>query len=292
MMENRKAFRPAKSIGAQELSAEELIRCAEAGIRTVELSYGNMSWCDEIPWKTFRTVADAHQMELWSFHLPFAPFQQMDISSVDTALRKRSVAYLSELVKAAGDTGIATAVIHPSGEPMMEEERAEKLKCAQESLVALADTAEKSGIVIAVENLPRTCLGRDAADMLQLLAADGRLMSCFDTNHLLAQPDSEYIAAVGSRIRTTHVSDYDFKNERHWLPGEGLIHWPDLISAFKAADYQGPILYELGLKAPATIERRDLTYEDFKANYDVLMRLEQPKAIGAPIAALCTDWRA
>lgn len=288
---NCDAFRAAMSIGARDLSAEALVKCAEAGIRTVELSYGEMSMCADIPWSIFRKTADKHQIELWSFHLPFGPFEQVDISSDDPDLRDRSVAYLSELVKAAGDNGILTAVIHPSGEPLKEEKRSEHIKYAQDSLAHLADIAERSGIVIAVENLPRTCLGRDSSDMLALLSVDERLMSCFDTNHLLKQPATEYIAAVGYKIRTTHVSDYDYKNERHWLPGEGLTDWPKLINALQSSGYHGPILYELGLRAPATIERRDLTYADFKANHDALIHLKQPQPIGKPIPEACKDWR-
>lgn len=206
------AFRPAKSIGALALSAEEILKCAQAGIFTLELSYGQLGWCNDIPWKLWKTTAETAGVELWSFHLPFAPFKQVDISAVDKTLRTSCVKQLSELIRAAGDIGVRTAVIHPSGEPMQEEERTEKINCAKESLVQLAQVAEESGMVIAVENLPRTCLGRDSADMLELLSADRRLMSCFDTNHLLAEPAEKYLQAVGERIITTHVSDYDFKD--------------------------------------------------------------------------------
>ena len=40
------------------------------------------------------------------------------------------------------------------------------------------------------------------------------------------------------------MSDYDRKNERHWLPGEGVIDWTELLSALVESGYEGPFIYE------------------------------------------------
>ena len=72
---------------------------------------------------------------------------------------------------------------------------------------------------------------------------------------------------MGDKIITTHISDYDFVDEKHWLPGEGKINWQELYKALLDIGYKGPWLYELGFKAPNTISReRDLTCEDFANN--------------------------
>ena len=78
---------------------------------------------------------------------------------------------------------------------------------------------------------------------------------------------------MGDKIVTTHVSDYDEKNERHWLSGEGVIDWKALKDALIAVGYDGPWLYELGLSGSLpTIDReRRLEYSDFKRNYDEIM---------------------
>ena len=99
------------------------------------------------------------------------------------------------------------------------------------SFSILADIAEKYDAVIAVENLPRTCLGRDSFDIKKILSYDDRLRVCFDTNHLLEQKNSDFVFDIGEKIITTHVSDYDLENERHWLPREGIIDWNELIGA-------------------------------------------------------------
>jgi sugar phosphate isomerase/epimerase len=43
---------------------------------------------------------------------------------------------------------------------------------------------------------------------------------CFDTNHLLKESSEDFARAVGPHIVTLHVSDYDGKDERHWMAGE------------------------------------------------------------------------
>ena len=77
----------------------------------------------------------------------------------------------------------------------------------------------------------------------------------------------DFVRAVGKKIVTTHVSDYDFVDEKHWLPGEGKVDWQALVQALKDVGYNGPWLYEIGFECPNTLWReRDLTCEDFANN--------------------------
>ena len=92
-------------------------------------------------------------------------------------------------------------------------------------------------------------------------------MVCFDTNHLLKENPVDFIHKIGKRIITTHVSDYDFINERHWLPGEGGLDWQAILHALKDVGYSGMWLYEIGFSCPKTILRnRDLNCNDFARN--------------------------
>lgn len=42
-----------------------------------------------------------------------------------------------------------------------------------------------------------------------------------------------------------HISDYDFVDERHDVPGHGINHWETLLDLLKEAGYSGPALYEI-----------------------------------------------
>lgn len=241
---------------------------AENGITEAEISQAGYA---DFDYRNAKKLSDRYGVRLWSLHLPFFPFSEIDISAPDDALRKGTVSLLSEIMKKGAEIGIRRFIIHPSGEPNAESDVPEKMRCAKESLAALADVAEKQGAVLCVEDLPLTCLGHSIAQMHELLSADDRLRVCFDTNHITVEKPEDVIRALGDKIITLHVSDFDFCNERHWLPGEGKIDWPAVLAALSAISYQGPWLYEIGFTCPKTILRdRALTCRDFAENAKAL----------------------
>ena len=145
--------------------------------------------------------------------------------------------------------------------------------------------------MIAVENLPRTCLGRNSQEMLELISAHPALRICFDTNHLLGEDPVEFVQKVGKHFITMHVSDYDFLNERHWLPGEGKLDWQALLAALEAVGYSGPWLYEVSFTAPASIVRpRNLCCDDFVRNARELFEKKPLTVLGKPIDGL-KSWK-
>ena len=266
--------------GGKPLTPENLTDMRECGIEGIELSFPNFDGFDFV---TARRNTDAAGIRIWSMHLPFYPFDRIDISSTNRELRGRTIEFLSELMKKAStEAGVDRFIIHPSGEPIPDEVREGKMQCAMDSLGVLAERAHGLGAVIAVEELPRTCLGRDSSELERLLSVNDKLRVCFDTNHLLREPISDFIRNVGGRIITLHVSDYDWIDERHWLPGEGKTDWQALIAALEAVGYDGPWLYEVGYEPEWTISRRTLTNHDFAENAGTIFRGETPAPIGMP----------
>lgn len=262
------------------ITAEIMSGHKAAGINTIEISVGNKQFADEIDFNKARKLADEYGIELWSFHLPFSPFNVIDVSAPELA--DYTVKYFCSLIDKATDIGIKTIVIHPSGEPIAENDRKMRLECSKKSLATLAEYASQKGAVIAVEDLPRTCLGRDSSDILELLSAHPALRVCFDTNHLLQESIDDFIKKVGAKIITTHISDYDNKNERHWLPGEGVIDWKALKDALVDVGYDGPWLYELGIAGslPTIDRQRSLEYSDFTRNHYEIMNDKPITTIG------------
>ncbi|MBQ7793940.1 MAG: sugar phosphate isomerase/epimerase [Clostridia bacterium] len=243
----------------------------------------------DIKWKELRANAEATGVELWSFHLPFEPFEENNIASPDKTVLKNTLALQSEYIKKAAEAGCKVIVIHPSAEPNPDNEKAERIKICKESLAELCELCEKCGVTLAAENLPRTCIGNNSAEIKELLRADSRLRVCFDTNHLLAEDCKDFIEAVGDKIITTHISDYDFMNERHWLPYEGKLDWVKLVTALQDVGYTGPFMYETSYKAPPSITRRDLTLEDMYKNYLACVNKEKAEVIGTPNLDVCRE---
>lgn len=234
------------------------------GITAMEISLAAKDYAD-IDYKELKKSSEETGVDLWSYHLPFEPFEELDISNKE--LCKTTIRYFEELIKKASEIGIKRFIVHPSGEPIENGERAERIKCAKESLFTLAEIAKKNGAIIAVEDLPRSCIGKNSDEISELVSVSDDLAVCFDTNHLLGENPIDFIRKLGKRIITTHISDYDFVNERHWLPGEGKLDWNAVLEAFKDIGYDGIWLYEIGFVCPISIIRdRDLTCDDFVRN--------------------------
>lgn len=216
------------------------------GITAIELSVHEWE-CKDIDWDGLCKNAAKAGVTLWSYHLPFGDIS--DISHTDEEKRIRALEFLYPLIDKAANIGIKKFIIHPSYEPIGDDEREVKLQASKKSLKALAEYVDKFGGVICVEDLPRSCLGHDVAEMLSLVSADDRLRICFDVNHLLEQfgcTHSDFVAALGDRIVTVHMSDYDFVDEKHFFCGNGDIDWDELIGLLEGVGYDGPFLYEGG----------------------------------------------
>lgn len=276
---NAKNWKFARSSG---VSREILEEQAKAGVQAIEISLGKGMY-PALDFEQAKKDLEATGIELWSFHLPFSPFAEMNPASTNKGLREYTVNLFSYYIKKAASIGAKVITIHPSGEPIADEERAEQMKCSKDSLFKLAEVAEQNGVVLAVEDLPRTCLGHTSDEILELISPHKNLKVCFDTNHLLFEKNTDFIKKCGEHIVTTHVSDYDFLNERHWLPFEGKNDWVAIITALEEVGYQGPILFELGLVAPDEMIRpRQLTYDDFKNVYDALVNKQTLAPTGTP----------
>ena len=240
--------------------------CRAAGVRCLEITPSS-AYVPDFDWKGTKKLADEYGIRLWSFHLPFAPFECFDISSEREELRRASLDVCRILMDRAAECGIPHVIIHPSGEPIAPERRGARMAAAKESLKTLAQEAADRNVTVCAEDLPRTCLGRDSAEILELIGVDERLRVCFDTNHLLTEDPADFVRRVGKKIVTLHVSDYDGIDEKHWLCGEGITDWPALTAALRETGYAGPWLYEVGFDAPASMPRsRRLTCADFARN--------------------------
>ena len=263
-----------------ELCEDFFKNCKDAGISHVEISLSD-ELSRKLNYNEIKKWAQKYGIVLWSFHLPFWPFSEIDISKPELA--EKTIEYLKGYIDKASQIGIDKFVIHASGEPIGENERPLRMETAKKSLATLAEFAAARGAKIAVENLPRTCLGRNSSDIKELLSAHPSLVSCFDTNHLLKQDFCEYLDEVGDTIITLHVSDYDFKDERHWLPYEGKIDWQKMLEKLKELNYPGVWLYEIDLNAPWTINRsRRLELNDFVNNAKSVFAGEKPSYLGTP----------
>ena len=210
-------------------------------------------------------------LEPWSFHLPLS--RKLDISNMDKELRAITIVTNRALIEAAARAGAKVIVLHPSSEPITDEDRPERLRLSREAIIELAEVAKENGVRLAVENLPRTCLTRTSDEMIALVKDTGAGV-IFDTNHNLIEDNVDYInnvADAGLELLSVHISDYyrdenGVLDERHTLPGTGINKWNDIVDTLVARGYEGPLMYEVPSKAKNRTEDNPITPEELVQN--------------------------
>ena len=188
-------------------------------------------------------------LKVWSCHLPYgkSAVHNYDISVLDDALREEALRLDEQMIELASIFSPQRLVLHPSAEPITDSERPARLQCSKNSIGRLAIAARKIGAVLCIENLPRTCLGHNSAEIMYLIEDYPEVMCTFDVNHLLGESHDHFFSVVGGRIAHIHASDYDGVDERHWIEGAegGIIDWPVLLKNLRATGYKGVFMHEV-----------------------------------------------
>lgn len=248
-------------------SLEKLKEIKKSGINHIEVTM-NYFWRNapenEYYTRAFRVknMVDSADLKVWSCHLPFS--KTLDISVLDKDKREANIALMEKMIRLAGIFKPTRLVLHPSSEPISDEEREIRLQNSADAIGRLSLVAKEIGAILCIENLPRTCLGKNSDEIMRLIANYPEVMVCFDSNHLLSEEHASFFERVGNRIGTVHLSDYDRVDERHWLPGKGVIDWADFYIRLKKSGYKGVMMHE--------VRSGEATYEDIiKAYQQVIL---------------------
>jgi len=245
------------------INDENLSTMRASGVEAMELNLAADKPCDH---KEVAELAKKHDILLWSCHLPFLPREVMNFAIPDAALHKAARARHTELIQKGTEIGIDKFVIHPSTPIPEGLDREECKKYSMESLDYLAEVAHRYGAVLAVEDMILSCLGNSAAELMEIISVNDKLRVCFDTNHLFHDTQVEFARKLGDKIITMHVNDYDFIQERHWMPGEGKIDWYAVADIMQEIGYKGVWLYEFGFSGRVDVRGRELTPADYRRN--------------------------
>ena len=258
-----------KSIGLAKDDFYDVIKNAKAdGLESVDFDLcGKLTWRDRSseaykdPEKALEAVK-ASGLFFNGVHIPFG--RQWDFSETNEEVRAGAVARFSEIVPLIDRYNPKCYIVHGSYEPIAPEDREAKIEALKKSLREMMKVTKTT---IAVEILPRTCLLNTASEAIAIVDAmcSDRIRICVDVNHFLQEKSEDGVLALGDRIVTTHISDHDYENERHWLPGEGKIDWMALISAFEKIGYDGVFNYETGISVAQVKENFDRLFSEYNA---------------------------
>ena len=89
-----------------------------------------------------------------------------DFSVLDEPARQRALAAVDISIDLAVQLNVPMIVMHASAEPVTPSERPQRFERAQAALAEIGERCQKTGQRIAVELLPRTCLGNTVEELL------------------------------------------------------------------------------------------------------------------------------
>lgn len=251
-----------KSLGRwNDFGLESMISNHEAGLDYIEVTMNNVIGKDTAGVREkaelLKAQIDSSGLKVWSVHMPYS--KKIDISLADSVKRTAALNYVKDMMRVSAVFQPQRIILHPSGEPVSPDERAERIAYSHASIGELAPIAKEMGAVLCVENLPRTCLGKNGEEMMALINGYDDVCLCFDVNHLLYQSHEDFLRVVPKdKIQAVHISDYDFADERHLLPGVGKIDWAPLWKAIRVKGYNGPMMFECYGKPSELAAARDI----------------------------------
>ncbi len=174
-----------------------------------------------------------------AIHLPFG--RDFDFCSPDKADRDHAVECSHILLDRLREFRIPFVNLHTSACDLKPDR--DRKRAIKDFRDVMPEITEDRDYTFCVENLPRNCLGNVSSEMLEL--TDGlNLKIVLDVNHIFKEPIKDFVETLGNRIATLHVSDCDGIDEKHWLPGEGIIDFPEFIAALEKINYKGVFMLE------------------------------------------------
>ena len=190
-------------------------------------------------------------MSFPSAHMPFQNGNNWDLSCTDEKVRRSIVANHIELLYKNADIIGRNITVHASGEPELESHPVRMVQIHR-TLEDLMPVAEDLNLTFNIEYLPRTCLGNSVKEIQDIIAdfSPERVGICMDVNHIMDRyrelPD--IIDELADRINTFHISDYDGVDETHWIPGQGIYDWGEVLRAIRKIDHDVLLILETDMQ--------------------------------------------
>jgi len=225
---------------------------AAAGFKWVEI-WGDTAHLDPRIRPDVRAIeALLARLEL-RVHSIHAPFSDLDLGRPGGARNAEARRVVGEALELGAALGANLAVIHVSShtEDLRDPGRyRESRQAAQDLIGSLGQVAGRTGVALALENLPPDPKQRYFGCTLAELAAtfpDPSIGFCLDIGHAVVNRVSiaSEIQAAGSRLQSLHVHNNDGVKDLHWPPTQGVIDWKAARAELARIGYEGAFVLEV-----------------------------------------------
>ncbi|MBO8175575.1 MAG: sugar phosphate isomerase/epimerase [Thermococcus sp.] len=180
----------------------------------------------------------------YKFHLEFmenhglknvihAPFSDLNIATLNERLRRVMLKVIFETLEIAHEMGSLLVVLHPGHySPLSFKFPKAYEKVHKRSLEEIDKVAEKIGVKVALENMPKfPILDGQTAERMYNLIEGTNLYVTFDVGHLytVTSDFTEFVELLKDRIIHIHLHDNDGENDSHLALGDGIIPWSNVL---------------------------------------------------------------
>lgn len=189
--------------------------------------------------KEFRDVSQSYDLE-YTVHVPFS---DINIASLNRAIRLASVTEIAECLRRGADLGISKFVTHAGAHSVLSySDRERAFLLSRESIKSLSVLSASLGVELLVENMCSIdSIARDGREMKMLIAGT-KAGICLDFAHAALTGKQESFADTEQMIGMLHLSDNDLKSDSHSSLGTGGVDCRAALEMAKRTDL--PVVIE------------------------------------------------
>jgi len=211
-------------------------------------------WRDDwFGWTGHREYADlarAAGLQVVDGHAPFSrDFDIVNALWLDNLDGETTYEIYHRAINDCGEDGVSNLIVHIADDVSGRCVVLPPNELGGSRIKRLAETAEKCGVTIALENLG------DHSYLAYIFGCvdSPNLGFCYDIGHRNCnEPDVDLLSLYGDKLVALHLHDNDGSGDQHLLPFKGSIDWQEQMSKIAATGYSGPTTIESTTGGPGS----------------------------------------
>lgn len=200
------------------------------------MNYAHSGLLEEENWKRLREQINENGLSVDTIH-------GYDLD------REDSIEVNAKLARAAKFFGAPVVVIHCTVFWFEDDEYEEKFRIVSGRIKEMEKIAKETGIRFAFENMVPGKPTDLCVEMVKM--ADPQYIGfCYDSSHdqIDGPRPMDLLSEMKDRVIAVHLSDRIREFVDHVIPGEGFVHFDEILPLLKESSFRGPILMEVGVE--------------------------------------------
>ena len=203
---------------------ERIKQIKESGYNYIMLWWENETYPNFIDRRNLINIVKSYDINLDNVHLPYNEINFLWAEGID---RRNKVDEIKRWMHECRECGAETVVLHvTSGNNILLNK-----SFGYKSFNEIISEAEDIKLRVALEN----------TEMLHYLKFIFREIKsdyagfCYDTSHdfINGQSCGDILDELKDRLFCVHLSDCDGIEDRHWIPGNGIVNWEKTIDMIR-----------------------------------------------------------